>query len=100
MVARLGTIKTLIPMRYGNPVITENAYTAETHLQSDLGILRAPKETLEVTADLSAARFDLNDVIKITSQFHGFDDDNFYLTSRLYDKRKLRVLLSLMRDSS
>ena len=100
MVARLGEIKKLIPMHYGNPVITENAATAETICNRHLEYFAMPKETLQVTADLAAARFDLDDVIKITSNFHGFDSDSFYLTRRLYDKKKLRVLLSLMRDSS
>jgi hypothetical protein len=100
MVARLGEIKKLIPMHYGNSVITENAATAETICNRTLEYFAAPKETLQLTADLAAARFDLSDVIKITSQFHGFDDDSFYLARRTYDKKKLRVLLSLMRDSS
>ncbi len=100
MVARLGEIKKLIPMHYGNPVITENAAMAETICNRHLAYFAFPKETLQVTADLAAARFDLSDVIKITSQFHGFDDDSFYLTRRLYNKEKLRVLLSLMRESN
>ena len=99
MIAKLGLIKTLIPMHYGNPVITENAGTAETICNRTLAYFGVPKETLQVTADLSAARFDLADEIKITSLFQGVSDDSFYLTRRLYDKNKLRLLLSLMRDN-
>ena len=51
-----------------------------------------------MVADLSAARLDLNDVVKVESKFHGFENDDFLLTRRLYDKKKLRVTLDLMRN--
>ena len=79
MVARLGEIKKIIPMHYGSPVITESADTAEKICERTLAYFGTPKETLQVTADLSAARFELNDIIKMTSDFHGFDKDSFYL---------------------
>jgi hypothetical protein len=98
MIGRLGEIKKIIPMHYGNPVITENEDTARLICDRTLEYFGTPKETLQVTADLAAARFNLDDIVKVTSSFHGFDKDNFYLTRRLYDKRKVRVLLDLMRS--
>ena len=98
MIAKLGEIKKIIPMHYGSPVITENEATAEKICNRTLEYFGTPKETLQVTADLAAARFNLDDIIKVTSSFHGFDSNNFYLTKRMYDQRKLRVMLDLMRS--
>ncbi len=73
MIGRLGEIKKIIPMHYGNPVITENEDTARLICDRTLEYFGTPKETLQVTADLAAARFNLDDIVKVTSSFHGFD---------------------------
>jgi hypothetical protein len=79
-------------------VITEDANTAAKIAGRALEYFAIPKEQLQVVADLAAARFDLNDVVKVESKFHGLANDEFYLTRRLYDKKKLRVTLDLMRN--
>jgi hypothetical protein len=85
-------------MHYGSPVITENETTAELICNRTLEYFGTPKETLQVTADLTAARFNLNDIIKVTSGFHGYSSNSFYLTRRQYDQKKFRVMLDLMRS--
>ena len=62
--------------------------TAEKICSRTLEYFGTPKETLQVTADLAAARFNLDDIIKVTSSFRGFDSNNFYLTKRMYDQKK------------
>ncbi len=98
MVDLMGEIKNMVHLHYGSPVITEDANTAQKICDRNLEYFANPKEMVQVVADLSAARFDLNDAIKLQSQFHGYENDNFFLTRRLYDKRKLRVVLDLMRS--
>ena len=98
MIDLLGEIRTSLAMHYGSPVITEDANTAAKIASRALEYFATPKEQLQVVADLSAARFDLNDVVKVESKFHGFENDDFLLTRRLYDKKKLRVTLDLMRN--
>jgi hypothetical protein len=98
MIDLLGEIRQSLAMHYGSPVITEDANTAEKIVGRALEYFATPKEQVQVVADLSAARFDLNDVVKVASQFHGFENDEFYLTRRLYDKKKLRVTMDLMRN--
>jgi hypothetical protein len=95
---QFGKVHTIINMNYGNPVITENADTAENICSRTLEYFSVPKEKLQVTADLSAARFELNDIIKMVSAFHGYDKDKFYISKRLYDRRKLRVVIDLIRN--
>ncbi len=93
MVNLLGEIKSLVPMHYGSPVITEDATTAALICARTLEYFAAPKETVQVVADLSAARFNLNDFALINSPFHGYDNAKFAITRRLYDQKKLRVVL-------
>jgi hypothetical protein len=101
MIDMLGEIRTSLALHYGSPVITEDANTAQKICSRTLEYLATPKEMVQVVADLSAARFEMNDLVKVESKFHGFSiegDDNFYLTRRAYDQKKLRVTLDLMRN--
>jgi hypothetical protein len=100
MIDLLGEIRQAIPMHYGSPVITEDANTATRIASRALEYFSTPKEMVQVVADLSAARMEMNDVVKIESRFHGFENDSFFCTRRLYDQKNLRVALDLMRNAT
>ncbi len=99
MIDSLGEIRLGLGMHYGSPVITEDANTAAKIAQRALAYFSAPKEVVQVVADLAAMRLDLNDVVKIDSSFHGYGAEPFALHRRVFDLRKLRVSLELMRTS-
>jgi hypothetical protein len=98
MIALVGRIKALKSMNYGSPVITEDSNTAANICNRTLNYFSIPKERVQVTADLSAARLDLDDLVKLEAPFHGYAKDKFAITRRMYDQKNLRVVLDLMRD--
>jgi hypothetical protein len=97
MMDRLGDIRQLLPMHYGSPVITEDVQTAAKIAQRALQYFSRPQEMVRAVADLSAARLEVNDRVKITSPFHGYAKDSFTVIRRAYDSRTFRVVLDLLR---
>lgn len=97
---RVGEIRQIIPLHYGSPVITEDAATAAKIAQRALAYFATPKEMVQVVADLSAMRLDLDDNVRVNSPFHGYGAEAFVLHRRVFDPRKLRVTLELMRASN
>jgi len=98
MMDQLGDIRQMLPMHYGSPVITEDVQTATKIAQRALQYFSQPQEMVRAVADLTAARLEVNDRVKITSQFHGFAKDSFTVIRRAYDSRKFRVVLDLLRS--
>lgn len=97
LMAQVGEVRKIIPLHYGSPVVTEDVQTASKIAQRALQYYGTPLEMVRVVADLSAARVEVNDQVKITSRFHGLAAAPFTVVKREYDARKLRVSLDLLR---
>ncbi|MBW2135912.1 MAG: hypothetical protein JRG72_11940 [Deltaproteobacteria bacterium] len=98
LIDELDEISTTIDLRYGQPVVTEDANLAATLAQRLLARLSAPRETAEVETWLEGARIELGDTVAISSDFHGLEQTEFECFGKAIDLGQRRTRLTLARQ--
>jgi hypothetical protein len=93
-----GEIPREIDLRYGNPVITEDYQTAQLLADRALAYFSKPVEHLEVDAWLEALRIKVGETVAVSSDFHGYDKDEFFCYSKLINLQRRRVTLNMIRQ--
>ena len=86
-----------VDCRYGAPVILEEAETARLLAARLLQRLAAPLESAEVETWLEGVRIELGDTVAVTSDFHGWDQEEFTVQGKDLDLGRRRVRLNLSR---
>ncbi|MFP3866868.1 MAG: phage tail protein [Desulfobacteraceae bacterium] len=100
LIDELDEISTNIDLRYGRPVVTEDANLAATLAQRLLARLSAPRETAEVETWLEGARIELGDTVAISSDFHGLEQTEFECFGKAVQLGQRRTRLTLARQIS
>jgi hypothetical protein len=83
--------------RYGSPVILEDPEVAQLLASRLLARLATPRELAEVETWLEGVRLELGDIVAVTSDFHGLDQDEFTVSAKELDLGGRSVRLSLDR---
>jgi hypothetical protein len=86
-----------LDLRYGSPVVTEDAALAQTLASRLLQRLSVPWEVAEVETWLEGVRLELGDTVAVSSDFHGLDRAEFTLYGKELDLGRRRVRLNLSR---
>ncbi|MCX5893968.1 MAG: phage tail protein [Deltaproteobacteria bacterium] len=86
-----------LDFRYGSPVILEDPAAAELLASRLLQRLAAPQEAVEAETWLEGVRIELGDTVAVSSDFHGWDREEFTVLGRDLDLRQRRVRLKLSR---
>ena len=98
LIALRGEIPREIDLRYGNPVITEDSQTAQLLADRALTYFSKPWEMLEAIFWLEALTIKLGETVAVTSDFHSYDQDEFFCLSKLINLERKRVTLNLIRQ--
>ncbi|MCL6620466.1 MAG: phage tail protein [Syntrophobacterales bacterium] len=88
-----------VDCRYGSPVIVEDPDTARLIAQRLLKRLALPWEMVHLVTWLEGARLEVGDTVAITSDFHGFQGEEFTLFGKSVDLKRHRVELQLARPA-
>lgn len=83
--------------RYGSPVILEDPAMAQLLAARLLQRLGPPVEAAEVETWLEGARIELGDTVAISSDFHGWDREEFTVLGKNLDLGQRRMHLKLSR---
>ena len=86
-----------LDLRYGSPVILEDPAAAQLLATRMLQRLAAPQEAVEVETWLEGVRIELGDTAAVSSDFHGWDREEFTVLGRDLDLGHRRVRLKLTR---
>ncbi|MFZ5448598.1 MAG: phage tail protein [Thermodesulfobacteriota bacterium] len=86
-----------LDFRYGSAVVMEDPEMAQLLASRLLARLAAPRELAEVETWLEGVRLELGDIVAVTSDFHGFAQDEFTLSAKEVDLGRRSVRLSLER---
>ena len=86
-----------LDFRYGAPVILEDPETAQLLATRLLQRLAPPLESAEVETWLEGVRIELGDTVAVTSDFHGWDREEFTVQGKDLDLGRRRVRLNLSR---
>lgn len=86
-----------LDFRYGSPVILEDPAAAQLLATRLLQRLASPQETVEVETWLEGVRVELGDTAAVSSDFHGWDHEEFIVLGRDLDLGQRRVRLKLSR---
>jgi len=89
-----------VDCRYGAPVIVEDPDTARLIARRLLTRLAVPWEYVHLVTWLEGARLEIGDTVAITSDFHGFQKEEFLLFGKTVDLTRRRVELYLARPVS
>jgi hypothetical protein len=83
--------------RYGSPVILEDPAMAALLADRLLQRLAPPQEAAEVETWLEGVRLELGDTVAISSDFHGWDREEFTVLGKNLDLGQRRMQLKLSR---
>ncbi len=97
IIEQIGEMPQEIDLRYGNPVITEDAATAQDLADRTLDYSLRPKETATVQTWMEGARIRVGDIVPVTSDFHNLDHAHFLCTGRGISLDQKRVTLTAAR---
>jgi len=86
-----------LDFRYGAPVVLEDPAMARLLATRLLQRLAPPQETAEVETWLEAARVELGDTVAVSSDFHGWEREEFEVLGKDLDLGRRRVRLQLGR---
>ena len=86
-----------LDLRYGSPVILEDPAAAQLLATRMLQRLAPPQEAVEVETWLEGVRIELGDTAAVSSDFHGWDREEFTVLGRDLDLGHRRVRLKLSR---
>ncbi len=86
-----------LDLRYGSPVILEDPAAAHLLATRLLQRLARPQEAVEVETWLEGVRIELGDTAAVSSDFHGWDREEFTVLGRDLDLGQRRVRLKLSR---
>ncbi|MFI5331429.1 MAG: hypothetical protein ACHQ2F_10430 [Desulfobaccales bacterium] len=86
-----------LDLRYGSPVILEDPAAAQLLATRMLQRLAPPQEAVEVETWLEGVRIELGDTAAVSSDFHGWDREEFTVLGRDLDLEHRRVRLKLSR---
>jgi hypothetical protein len=86
-----------LDFRYSSPVILEDPSAAQLLATRLLQRLAAPQESAEVETWLEGARIELGDTVAVSSDFHGWDREEFTVLGRDLDLGHRQVRLQLGR---
>ncbi len=86
-----------LDLRYGSPVILEDPAAARLLATRMLQRLAPPQEAVEVETWLEGVRIELGDTAAVSSDFHGWDREEFTVLGRDLDLGHRRVRLKLTR---
>ena len=86
-----------LDLRYGSPVILEDPAAAQLLATRMLQRLAPPQEAVEVETWLEGVRIELGDTAAVSSDFHGWDREEFTVLGRDLDLGHRRVRLKLTR---
>lgn len=88
-----------VDCRYGAPVIVEDPETARLIAKRLLKRLSLPWEMVHLTTWLEGVRLEVGDTVALTSDFHGFQGEEFTLFGKTVDLNRRRVELELARPA-
>ncbi len=88
-----------VDCRYGAPVIVEDPEAARLMAQRLLERLSLPWEMVHLVTWLEGVRLEVGDTVAITSDFHGFQGEEFTLFGKTVDLNRRRVELELARPA-
>lgn len=88
-----------VDCRYGAPVIVEDPDTARLMAQRLLQRLSLPWEMVHLVTWLEGVRLEVGDTVALTSDFHGFQGEEFTLFGKTVDLNRRRVELELARPA-
>lgn len=88
-----------VDCRYGAPVIVEDPETARLIARRLLTRLSLPWEMVHLTTWLEGVRLEVGDTVALTSDFHGFQGEEFILFGKTVDLNRRRVELELARPA-
>ncbi|RJR38675.1 MAG: hypothetical protein C4567_12400 [Deltaproteobacteria bacterium] len=97
LIDELGELPGDIDLKYGSPVITEDPQLAATLAERKLARLSPPREIADLETWLEGARLELGDPVAVSSDFHGFDQEEFTLFAKNLSLDQRRVKLRLWR---
>jgi hypothetical protein len=97
LIDELGELPGDIDLKYGSPVITEDPQLAALLAERKLARLSPPREIADLETWLEGARLELGDQVAITSDFHGFDHEEFQLFAKNLSLDQRRAKLRLWR---
>jgi hypothetical protein len=83
--------------RYGSPVVLEDPEVAQLLASRLLARLAAPRELAAVETWLEGVRLELGDMVALSSDFHGLDQEEFTVTGKDLDLAGRAVSLNLER---
>jgi hypothetical protein len=86
-----------LDFRYGGPVILENSDLAQLLALRLLQRLALPQEVAEVETWLEGARLELGDTVAVSSDFHGWDQEEFTVFGKELDLGRRTTRLHLTR---
>jgi hypothetical protein len=86
-----------LDFRYGSPVILEEAGLARLLATRLLQRLAPPWESAEAETWLEGTRIELGDTVAVSSDFHGWDREEFTVRGKDLDLGRRRVRLKLSR---
>jgi hypothetical protein len=86
-----------LDFRYGSPVILEDPAMARLLADRLLQRLAKPTEAAEVETWLEGVRIELGDTVAVSSDFHGWDREEFTVRGKNLDLGRRRVQLKLSR---
>lgn len=97
IITEIGELPQEVDLRYGNPVITEDPATAQDLADRGLEFATRPIETAVLRAWMEGARIEVGDIVPVTSEFHGLDQDEFICTAKSINLDQNRVTLTANR---
>ncbi len=86
-----------LDFRYGSPVILEDPALAQLLADRLLQRLGPPQEAAEAETWLEGARIELGDTVAVSSDFHGWDREEFTVSGKNLDLGRRRMSLKLSR---